>query len=701
MTEIPARHSTTWPASSHYAPPWWCRLTTAAGCCRRRRHARTPARSDDNQPRSVSGVARRVAVAVAVVTGATVAGLLLFPGVAVAIPLMDCKVAPAVEDPASSDATVLDPAVLAIHDPSRYGTRGYAGLSWSTYDTGCVMPDVGAELSTAVGNILMGTAVDSTAAWQGLAGLATGTQLNSASAAAGSTAIALWHALVSPWAGVAVTISALIMLVAAGRAETARVLTRAALGIVALGVASIALTGAGVSLADALRSTLSDALGMVQSSVATQLHADPVAGPRNLVVDRLLWASWKTGEVGASAPDQLAEALYEAQALTKTESAAIAANPASAKALLDGKKAAWQQAADHAASENPVAYQAIQGAGASRAGAGLRALLMVAPIAWFQILALLLVLGLMVFCALLPIAAPLVGLAAVVVPSVLERSVKAAAMVVFSGLLAGVVAVIQIAFATQLMGLAPTSLGTTLILIAATIVVRRWLKPLLSISSVLRTVVGRPAHATLAAARQRTLMRLVTTARIPAAAAANGWGNPRHRLARPDAGPGGRTGGFSRERTTSRSASTRATTSASTQPTPPAPTSAAAQPSPARSMAPSAGSASAEGAAAAGSTAVGSGTGVVRPGPSVSRDRGISEQPGTGGTNPDRGVAGQGGSRPPRPAGSSAPARRRPVAGHPRAGHTARARSIPANSSQLYRPSPARPGRDDPPAGGS
>lgn len=688
------RQMTDWPVSSHYVRSWWCRLTTLVG----RRHAQGLARGADQRAAygrrggalrgGVSRV-RRLSVVFAFLVGTLGTSLVLFAGVAVAAPFV-CKTPPPVEDPASSDATVLDPAVLRVHDFSRYGTRGYAGLSWSTYDTGCVMPDVGAELSTAVGNILMSTAVDSTAVWQGLSGLATGTQqLDSASAAAGSTAAALWHALVSPWAGVAVTVSALIMLVAAGRAETARVLTRAALSIVALGLASIALTGAGVSLADALRSTLSDALGMVQSGVAAQLHADPVAGPRNLVVDRLLWASWKTGEVGASAPDQLAETLYEAQSLTKAESAQIAANPSSAKPLLDGKKAAWQQAADHAATENPVAYQAIQGTGASRAGAGLRALLMVAPIAWFQILALLLVLGLMVFCALLPIAAPLVGLAAVVVPSALERSVKAAAMVVFSGLLAGVVAVIQIAFATQLMGLAPTSLGTTLILLAATIVVRRWLKPLLSISSVLRTVVGRPAHATLSVARHRTLMRLVTAANTPGGARTGGWVDPHHRLARPDAGPGGRTGGFTRQRTTGANPGS----STSTPPTPPAPTMAASSPPTTSSPTTSSPTTSTAGPSTAGAGAV-----AVRPGPSVSHDRAGGEQAGAEHTTPAGSSSHQSTSRPTgaaagaRPAG---PTRRRPVAGHPRAGH---ARGRPASSNEVYRP-PPRPGRGEPPAG--
>jgi hypothetical protein len=159
-----------------------------------------------------------------------------------------------------------------------------------------------------------------------------------------------------------------------------------------------------------------------------------------------------------------------------------------------------------------------------------------------------LVLGLLVFASLLPIAAPLVGLAAVVVPTALEKTVRAAAMLIFAGLVSGIAAVVQIAFATKLMGAAPTSLSTSIILLAATVVARRWLKPLMSVSAVLRTVTGRPAKAAASVARYRALTRMITASSHTGTRGGGNrapdptWVDPRRRSTRPEASLWGRSG---------------------------------------------------------------------------------------------------------------------------------------------------------------
>src|SRR5579884_193532 len=138
-------------------------------------------------------------VVVLILLGLVVGGVFATSGVAWALPSVSLCPAtpPPVTNPLDDDPSVLDPGVRAVHDTTRYGQRGYAGLTWSTYDTGC-LPQFGAELDTHAGDVLLETAVESTAIWQGLSALATNANLDPTASAAGQTAQALFGGVFSP-----------------------------------------------------------------------------------------------------------------------------------------------------------------------------------------------------------------------------------------------------------------------------------------------------------------------------------------------------------------------------------------------------------------------------------------------------------------------------------------------------------------------
>jgi hypothetical protein len=419
-----------------------------------------------------------------------------------AIQLVDnCRTAPEPDDPRDGVAAMLDPSMIKVQlANSHYGLHGYAGLFWATYDLGCLPPgDPLATIDTLVGNGELSIATDSVAAYDGLNSLATGVDLTATDTAAGQTAKALFEALFSPWVGAALTVAAVLILLAAGRADTAAVLTRGGVALASLGIATLAL-GGGAGLSADLSDTLRNAILDAQVKVADVLGYDPVSGPRDAIFDGLLWRSWAIGEVGTHDPgDTLATQLYTDQALTKTESDQVEQDPGAASDFLNEISANWRKAADGAQSSNPLVYHSIQGKAHSRSGAGLRALLLIAPICWFQILALLLVLTMLVFVALLPVAAPLAALAGIVSPGALEKTVKLSLGVILAGMTGAVCSIVQIALVTKLLTTGPAASipsetqtwTATLIVFGVTIALLGFLKPITAIKGLLgATVVG-------------------------------------------------------------------------------------------------------------------------------------------------------------------------------------------------------------------
>jgi hypothetical protein len=135
----------------------------------------------------------------------------------------------------------------------------------------------------------------------------------------------------------------------------------------------------------------------------------------------MLYRNWLRGLLG-SADSATAQkygfALYDARSLTWDEENQIKQNPSSRDSVLQRKNQQWMKVAEQIKSEDPEAYQYLQGTkGMERIGAGLIAMLSAIMFALFDLTASLLVLlGFLIFRWAV-IAAPILGTVALLRPA--------------------------------------------------------------------------------------------------------------------------------------------------------------------------------------------------------------------------------------------------------------------------------------------
>src|SRR5690606_10247594 len=255
----------------------------------------------------------------------------LFPGNRPPDPFSGCAPAPRATGPVSGLAGSLDPGVLEPRDiPADgfdpYGEYGYGGLTWSTYDLGCggAIRDPAAAIDTMFGNMFLGLAKDLFAAQVAVQNLAEDPAASRAvNEAARNSGITLNDAVFSPWSGAALVVAGTFMMILARKGDIGAILTRAGLVLVAITIATLSY-GPGAQLSEQLSGTVRAALDEVEDTVAQRSFPNAAAGGadygmRNVVYRELLWQSWKDGMVGAAGSPDLAQQLFEAQALTRDE----------------------------------------------------------------------------------------------------------------------------------------------------------------------------------------------------------------------------------------------------------------------------------------------------------------------------------------------------------------------------------------------
>lgn len=413
-----------------------------------------------------------------------------------------CKEAPAPTGPTSGPAGSLDPTAgegkpfgqpLDGIDP--FGTYGYGGLQWSTYDLGCggAIRDPAAMIDTMFGNFFLGGAKVLFAAEQGLKELSSEQELTGAvSEAARDSANPVREVIFSPWAGAALVVAATVMLIASHRGDLGEVMTRA--GGVLLAILVVALSfGSGAQLSDQLSGVIRNALNDVTQHVAQEAfpsgelsgEEDPSYGMRNVVYRELLWNAWKDGQVGANGDEDRAWQLFEHQAYNRVEEQQI--SQGGGENLAEEKGQQWRRVADDAP---PQEYTSIQGRGDSRTAAGIFAIARIAPVSLLQIFASLVQYVMYVFLALIPVAAPLVALLALIRPNTTEKAVKVTGSVIFGGLVAAAAALIHALIVMYLARNEMNSWGVILLLWVATVVLFRVMKPVVSLFGIIESVRG-------------------------------------------------------------------------------------------------------------------------------------------------------------------------------------------------------------------
>ncbi len=306
----------------------------------------------------------------------------------------DCKEAPIPQRPGTGLPGALDPApdpLPVAGDPfaqspstSVYEQYGYAGLTWHTYDLGCggSVRDPAAATDTMIGNVLLSCAVWLTAATNGLHNKVAdpASYMGPLDEVVETVTTRLRESIWSPWGAVAVLGVAALLLVQAMRGSFPTVVAGAAWA--ALVLAAVAGVTQYPSRASGFfDDTITSTIGSIQARTAgVQTSTEPGQSSARaqgaLIVDRVLYDAWLRGQLGSSdsaAADRWGPVLFQASAVTWSESAA-ASTPEATNQLNEDKVTQWKETADEIAEQDPATYAILQGKAGGRMGTGLMAL---------------------------------------------------------------------------------------------------------------------------------------------------------------------------------------------------------------------------------------------------------------------------------------------------------------------------------------
>jgi len=271
---------------------------------------------------------------------------------------------------------------------TEYDQYGYAGLTWSDYDIGCLSPVP--AIATTFGNLFLGMARVVLAFDNALHNWSVNSEwLSVLNPVVTTGERVMYQDLFAVWAGIALLVLALTVLWRARRADLAG--TTAAVGwalfvLALVGVCYAYPLAPGRFTSRALASTIGamDAGFVGQSPRTAQ---DALNAHASLMVSAVLYPGWAQGEFGdASSPTArtYGPQLFVNQALTWRQAAGT---PQQIAATEKAEQARWQQAAARVKAANPVVYPYLQGSqGLERFGTGFETLLAALIVAGFDIL---------------------------------------------------------------------------------------------------------------------------------------------------------------------------------------------------------------------------------------------------------------------------------------------------------------------------
>lgn len=318
-----------------------------------------------------------------------------------------------------------------------YSEYGYAGYSYTTYDldSGCastlIDPDYKFETTVANGEFMMATAVIGASnalrerAWdpQSLWGWA--------DPLVQQATRAVYEKVFSVFGAITLAVVGLYLLWRSRQADMGAATTTAGWAVLIMVVVT-AIAAWPVRAANLADQSLITSLGVVHDAVGPRAQsADSVTGCKlgkadactdnrppavrasDIATDTMLYRNWLRGLLG-SADSETAQkygrALYDARSLTWDEAQRMRDNPDTRTSVLNAKKAQWERVAEQIKTEDPEAYEYLQGInGMDRIGSGFIAVLAALMFAMFDITASVLVLlGFLIFRWAV-IAAPILG----------------------------------------------------------------------------------------------------------------------------------------------------------------------------------------------------------------------------------------------------------------------------------------------------
>jgi hypothetical protein len=320
--------------------------------------------------------------------------------------------------------------------PGLYGDYGYAGYSYTTYDIegGCastlIDPEYKFETTVANGEFMLATAVIGASnalrerAWDPQ------TLWGWADPLVEQATRAVYEKVFSVFGVITLCVVGLYLLWRSRQAEMGAATTTAGWAILVM-VAVTAIAAWPVRSANLADQTLITTLGVVHDAVgppdrskepaecdnpapgACSDNRPPAVRASDTATETMLYRNWLRGVLGSAdslTAQKYGPALYDAKSLNWGEAQSIRANPDSRGGVLDAKSEQWQKVGEQIKTEDPEAYEYLQGVnGMERIGAGFIAVLAAVMFAMFDLTASLLVLlGFLVFRWAV-IAAPILG----------------------------------------------------------------------------------------------------------------------------------------------------------------------------------------------------------------------------------------------------------------------------------------------------
>jgi hypothetical protein len=346
-----------------------------------------------------------------------------------------CDSAPVPERPGAGMVGAIDPPALDHGDPtSNYGKYSYAGSVWHVYETDCgvstTITDPNAVIDTWAGNQLFNVGKNIVGATNSLhyAMLSQDSMLKPLDNAVEKAAQTFYDNVYVRWFGPVALVLALLLFRYIWTGDLATISRRGMWALAGMWLAaSVLVLGPVYGEVDTL---LLQKTSQIQAGF---LPADQVDTQRNTLPDSLydnvVYRNWLRGEFGD--PDspqakQYGEELLDDQAWTKTD-----VNSADDQNKVTAKQNDFKSLPAKLGS----AAGFFQGTEGSRTGDGFLALFQGVAYSLFQLFAKASVLLAQVLLRVLLLAAPVIGLAAMVLPDLLPRVMKAAGAVLFNVLL--------------------------------------------------------------------------------------------------------------------------------------------------------------------------------------------------------------------------------------------------------------------------
>jgi hypothetical protein len=319
---------------------------------------------------------------------------------------------------------------IALH----YTDFGYAGYEYTTYDIGCAQtlmhPDYKFENTVANGEFLAATAIIGASnalrerAWD------PGLMWGWADPLVKSATQALYNKVFTVFGAITLAVIGIYLLWRSRQAQMNTAVTTVAWALLVM-VAVTALARWPENAAHVADTSLVASLDAVHNAVgpgddsvpagqcefadpnACKDSRSPALRASDTAVETMLYRNYLRGLLGSAdstTAQKYGNALYRARTLSWTELDAARSDPAVRNQMIKDKADQWEKVAEQIKTEDPEAYQYLQGEkGMERIGAGFIALLSALMFAMFDLTASLLVLLGFLIIRWAIIAAPLIG----------------------------------------------------------------------------------------------------------------------------------------------------------------------------------------------------------------------------------------------------------------------------------------------------